>query len=99
MAPKASAHFSAASESVSKDFQSGVSDVYKNQISIEANVKALQISLSTFAKQQKLWLDLVDNFNTALKELGDVENWSELIERDFEIVAKTVAHIQEESSM
>ncbi|KAJ2815917.1 hypothetical protein IWW50_006675, partial [Coemansia erecta] len=36
------------------------------------------------------WTKLVDQFNGALKELGDVQNWAQVIERDMLDVAATL---------
>jgi hypothetical protein len=39
---------------------------------LDAEMRALTQNANQFAKQTGAWLSLVDNFNTALKELGHV---------------------------
>lgn len=40
-----------------------------------------------YAKQAAHWLSLVEAFNQALKEIGDVEQWSQSIETDLQTIA------------
>ena len=46
---------------------SGVANVFSNQKKLEAETRALQSSTAKFAKQTAQWLQMIDNFNTALK--------------------------------
>ena len=67
-----------------------VSQAYVNQRKIDAEAKALQARVNRFTQQTHAWLQIADNFNGALKELGDVENWARSIERDMRIVNDTL---------
>ena len=40
------------------------------------------MAANNFSKQTQQWLHLIDNFSSALKELGDLENWARTIEKD-----------------
>ncbi|MBO8666427.1 hypothetical protein INO76_15475, partial [Staphylococcus aureus] len=51
---------------------------------LDAEAKQLHQSAIVFSKQTSQWLSLIDNFNSALKELGDVENWTRTIENDMQ---------------
>ncbi|CAB4012481.1 Biogenesis of lysosome-related organelles complex 1 subunit 1 [Paramuricea clavata] len=65
----------------------GVEDVYQNQKKLEAESKQLQAHAAQFSKQTIQWLQLTEGFNRALKELGDVENWSQVIEAEMTTIA------------
>ncbi|KAJ8926287.1 hypothetical protein NQ314_021346 [Rhamnusium bicolor] len=74
----------------------GVAQAYLNQKKLDAEAKQLHINATNFSKQTQQWLNLVESFSSALKELGDVENWAKTIEGDIrtittalEIVYKT----------
>nr|XP_046168929.1 biogenesis of lysosome-related organelles complex 1 subunit 1-like [Oncorhynchus gorbuscha] len=54
----------------------GVAQAYVNQRKLDHEVKTLQVQAGQFSKQTSQWISMVEGFNQALKEIGDVENWS-----------------------
>lgn len=68
----------------------GVAQAYLNQKRLDAEAKQLHVGATNFAKQTQQWLQLIDNFSSALKELGDVENWARSIESDMQIIQSTL---------
>lgn len=50
----------------------------------------MHVGATNFAKQTQQWLQLIDNFSSALKELGDVENWARSIESDMQVIQSTL---------
>lgn len=68
----------------------GVAQAYLNQKRLDAEAKQLHVGATNFAKQTQQWLQLIDNFSSALKELGDVENWARSIETDMQVIQNTL---------
>lgn len=68
----------------------GVAQAYLNQKRLDAEAKQLHVGATNFAKQTHQWLQLIDNFSSALKELGDVENWARSIETDMQTIQGTL---------
>lgn len=69
-----------------------VAQAYLNQKKLDAEAKQLHQSAIVFSKQTSQWLSLIDNFNGALKELGDVENWTRTIENDMRNITTTLEY-------
>uniref|UniRef100_G3MPT9 Biogenesis of lysosome-related organelles complex 1 subunit 1 n=3 Tax=Amblyomma TaxID=6942 RepID=G3MPT9_AMBMU len=70
----------------------GVAQAYLNQRKLDAEAKQLHANATNFSKQASNWLHLVDNFNHALKELGDIENWAKSIEADMRTVSSALEY-------
>ncbi|VVC28260.1 Biogenesis of lysosome-related organelles complex 1 subunit 1 [Cinara cedri] len=70
----------------------GVAQAYLNQKKLDAEAKQLHQSAIVFSKQTSQWLSLIDTFNSALKELGDVENWTRTIENDMRNITTTLEY-------
>ncbi|XP_011314792.1 biogenesis of lysosome-related organelles complex 1 subunit 1 [Fopius arisanus] len=70
----------------------GVAQAYLNQKKLDAEAKQLQQSATTFAKQTHSWLTLVESFSSALKEIGDAENWARSIEGDMRTIATALEY-------
>ncbi|KAL7738229.1 hypothetical protein ACLKA6_006562 [Drosophila palustris] len=68
----------------------GVAQAYLNQKRLDAEAKQLHVGATNFAKQTHQWLQLIDNFSGALKELGDVENWARSIEGDMQVIQQSL---------
>lgn len=69
-----------------------VAQAYLNQKKLDSEAKQLHINATQFAKQTVQWLHLVENFNQALKELGDVENWAQSIEADMRTISNALEY-------
>jgi len=68
----------------------GVAQAYLNQKRLDAEAKQLHMGATNFAKQTHQWLQLIDQFSSALKELGDVENWARSIEGDMHVINQSL---------
>ncbi|KAJ1880788.1 hypothetical protein LPJ66_011433 [Kickxella alabastrina] len=64
--------------------------VLSNQREIESLSRDCAHLVQQHVRSTAKWTKLVDQFNASLKELGDVRNWAEVIERDMLDVAATL---------
>lgn len=67
-----------------------MAQAYLNQKKLDAEAKQLHSSAVNFTKQTQQWLNLVENFNSSLKELGDVENWAKTIETEIKTITNAL---------
>lgn len=64
---------------------------------MDAEAKQLHTSTANFSKQTQQWLHLVEGFNSALKEIGDVENWAKSIEGDVRTISTALEIVYKNS--
>ncbi|KAJ2783769.1 hypothetical protein H4R18_001521 [Coemansia javaensis] len=67
-----------------------LSAVLDNQREIESLSRDCAHLVQQHVRSTAKWTKLVDQFSGALKELGDVQNWASVIERDMLDVAATL---------
>lgn len=71
----------------------GVASVYSNQVQIDQEMKFMQNHIETLSQLTNQWSTMMDKFYDSLKELGDVENWAQSIERDLITVTSCLEHV------
>jgi hypothetical protein len=69
-----------------------VAQAYLNEKKLDSEMRTLTTNANQFAKQTQQWLSLVDNFNTALKELGHVQSWAKAIESDVKTITTSLEY-------
>lgn len=88
---------SALSHALVDHLNAGVANAYVNQKKLDTETKILQANAAQFSRQTALWLKLVEDFNTALKEIGDVENWAKSIETDMRTISSALEYTYKRS--
>jgi len=71
----------------------GVAQAYLSEKRLDAEMRTLTSNANQFAKQTGQWLTLVDNFNSALKELGHVQSWAKAIESDVKTITTSLEYV------
>eukprot|EP00128_Syssomonas_multiformis_P003976 Colp12_sorted_trinity150504_noHs@35589 len=82
----------AVSHALANNVNSRVSQIFSNEKELEVQARQLSQLADRFVKQTNQWLTLVEDFNQALKEIGDVENWAKTIEVDMAVVASCLRY-------
>ncbi|KAJ1983266.1 hypothetical protein H4R34_001388 [Dimargaris verticillata] len=83
------------STTLTEDVQQKVSVILSQQQEIERKTSELAGHTKKYALQTEKWLRSVQQFNDALKELGDVKHWAETMERDMLEVAATLEFVSQ----
>ncbi|CAA2989971.1 biogenesis of lysosome-related organelles complex 1 subunit 1 [Olea europaea var. sylvestris] len=74
----------------------GVQEVYINEKRIEMEIRALTARIMLFKKQTDQWLTASHAINTAVKEIGDFENWMKIMELDCKSISAAICNIHQE---
>ncbi|KAH0777026.1 hypothetical protein KY290_008437 [Solanum tuberosum] len=73
-----------------------VQEAFVMQKRIEMEIRALTASILQFGKQTDQWLAASHSINTAIKEIGDFENWMKTMEFDCKSINAAICNIHQE---
>ncbi|CAF1198836.1 unnamed protein product [Adineta steineri] len=73
-----------------------VSECYKNEKRIDQACKHINTQSNLLLKQSQAWINLIGQFTVALKELGDVKNYSKIIKRECATITNTLATVHQD---
>jgi hypothetical protein len=84
------ASLSSIGSSITADIQTRANDLHANAAAIEKQEKELAKQTAALAKQSAQYQKLLDKSTKSLNEIGDVQNWAEMIERDLLVAEETL---------
>lgn len=67
-----------------------------NAAALEKQERELAESTARLARQNAQWGGLADETREGLKEIGDVQNWAEMIERDLLVLEEMMDGVEKE---
>ncbi|WCJ34711.1 Biogenesis of lysosome-related organelles complex 1 subunit 1 [Euphorbia peplus] len=73
----------------------GVQECYINEKRIELEIRALAATISRFMGQTNQWLTATHAINSAIKEIGDFENWMKTMEFDCKNINAAICNIHQ----
>ncbi|OXV08659.1 hypothetical protein Egran_03579 [Elaphomyces granulatus] len=91
---EAHAAFTGALQSVGSnldaDLRARAANLHENATALSKQEADLKRATNDLARQNDQWQKVADQAREGLKEIGDIQNWAELIERDLLIVEETI---------
>ncbi|KAH2639932.1 hypothetical protein KXW54_007269 [Aspergillus fumigatus] len=102
---EAKAAFTASLRSVGANYDAELRDrartLHGNAAALDKQEAELRRTTAELRRQNEQWERVADTAREGLKEIGDVQNWAELIERDLLIVEEMLREVEarEEGSM
>ncbi|AEC08371.1 Biogenesis of lysosome-related organelles complex 1 subunit 1 [Arabidopsis thaliana] len=79
-----------------KAVNGGVEECFVNEKRIESEIRNLAITVAKFGKQTDQWLAVTHAVNSAVKEIGDFENWMKTMEFDCKKITAAIRNIHED---
>ncbi|KAL3530389.1 hypothetical protein ACH5RR_009711 [Cinchona calisaya] len=73
----------------------GVQEAFLMEKRIEVEIRALAASIIQFRRQTDQWLTASHSINTAIKEIGDFENWMKTMEFDCKSINAAIRNIHQ----
>nr|OQO10345.1 hypothetical protein B0A51_17616 [Rachicladosporium sp. CCFEE 5018] len=84
------ASLNSAGSSYSHDLQTRARDLHANSAAISAQETELTRNTAALHKETAKLSKEVDGTMKGMRELGDLQNWAEMLERDFMVLEETV---------
>ncbi|KAJ4983786.1 hypothetical protein SVAN01_10706 [Stagonosporopsis vannaccii] len=90
------ASLSSIGTSVDADLRTRTADLHANSAAIARQEKELAKQTAALRKESDKWQKLGDTSTKKLNEIGDVQNWAEMLERDLLVLEETARLVDEE---
>ncbi|KAH0607761.1 uncharacterized protein H6S33_002795 [Morchella sextelata] len=90
------AEFHSLGASVDIELRDRITNIHSNASALENQSKTLRNRTSALGKTTRQWGGLADGARTKLKEIGDIQNWAEMIEHDLLLIEETLRIVHED---
>jgi len=81
------------------DLKDRISNIHSNAQSLDSQSKQLKSRTQQLSKTSRQWSSLAEGARGRLKEVGDVQNWAEMIERDLLILEETLRIVNDDDDL
>ncbi|KAF1360054.1 hypothetical protein EJ07DRAFT_165690 [Lizonia empirigonia] len=81
--------------SIDADLRTRTADLHANSAAIAKQEKELAKQTAALRKESDKWQKLGNTSTKKLNEIGDVQNWAEMLERDLLVLEETVRLVDE----
>lgn len=89
------ASLSSIGSTLDADLQSRAAILHSNAAALAKQEANLAKETAALAKHTTQWQKMADSSQGKLKEIGDVQNWAEMIERDLLVIEETLRMVEE----
>jgi hypothetical protein len=80
--------------SVDNELRTRTADLHANSAAISKQEKELAKQTAALAKETAQWEKLLNGGTKKLNEVGDIQNWAEMIERDLLVLEETARLVE-----
>ncbi|KAI9869481.1 MAG: hypothetical protein M1813_000270 [Trichoglossum hirsutum] len=84
------ASLSAVGSTLDAELRPRITTIHSNSTALASQQADLSKQTAKLQKESVQWQKMADSSRGKLKELGDIQNWAEMIERDLQVVEETL---------
>jgi biogenesis of lysosome-related organelles complex 1 subunit 1 len=84
---------SALNSNITKSLNSQVEILHENQKKIENQCKILRSESEKLNNQSQNWVKMYSTLNNSFKQLGDINNWASILEKEMAEVSSAIANL------
>ncbi|KAI9768571.1 MAG: hypothetical protein M1840_004768 [Geoglossum simile] len=84
------ASLSAVGPTLDAEMRPRITTIHSNSAALASQQADLTKQTAKLQKESAQWQKMADNSRGKLKELGDFENWAEMLERDLQVLEETI---------
>lgn len=88
------ASLQSAGSAYDSQLQRRAADLHANSAAIEKQERELKKQTESLAKETEVWRKEADKATMSLKQFGDLQNWTEMMERDLLVVEETLRLVE-----
>ncbi|OSS50524.1 hypothetical protein B5807_04920 [Epicoccum nigrum] len=92
------ASLSSIGTSIDADIRTRTADLHANSAAIAKQERELAKQTVALKKEGDKWQKLGDSSTKKLNEIGDVQNWAEMLERDLLVLEETIRLVDEKKA-
>ena len=92
------ASLSSVGSSLDADLRSRATNLHSNAAALSKQEADLAKETAALSKHSAQWQKMADTSQEKLKEIGDVQNWAEMIERDLLVIEETLRAVEEDDA-
>jgi len=81
---------------VDRELRDRITTIHGNASALDNQSKTLRNKTNQLAKTTKQWGGMADSARGKLKEVGDIQNWAEMIEHDLLLIEETLRIVDED---
>lgn len=82
--------------SVDLELRDRITNIHSNAAALDNQSKTLRNRTNQLAKTTKQWGGMADSARGKLKEIGDIQNWAEMIEHDLALIEETMRIVHDD---
>jgi GCN5-like protein 1 (GCN5L1) len=92
------ASLSAVGSTLDAELRPRITTIHSNSAALASQQADLTKQTAKVQKESAQWQKMADNSRGKLKELGDFENWAEMLERDLQVLEETMRIVDGEGT-